>query len=112
MSGHFHSRGKSFEVNRWEGRDPSVRGELLYQSLNWEEPPFKIYDKPFDLKSADKLIYTATYVNKTDITIGFGAGNVDTKEHGNLFMYFYPGPKDGKTVYDVTASQFQELGEI
>ncbi|MDB5100249.1 MAG: hypothetical protein JWM80_4670 [Cyanobacteria bacterium RYN_339] len=112
MSGHFHSRGKDFQVNRWEGRDPNVRGEEVYESKNWEEPPFKIYDKPFDLKSTERLLYTGTYVNKTDITIGFGAGNLDTKEHSNLFMYFYPGPEDGKTVYDVTASQFQEVGEI
>jgi hypothetical protein len=112
MNGHFHSRGKSFLVNRWTGRDPRVLGELLYKSDNWEEPPMKIWDKPIPLKAVDRLIYTVTYENKTDITIGFGSGNVDTKEHGNLFLYFYPGPKDGKCIYDTTASQFQEIGEI
>jgi len=112
MSGHFHSRGKAFEVNRWTGRDPSVRGELVYKSENWQEPPFKVFDEPLDFKASQRFIYTGTFENKTDITIGFGAGNTDTKEHSNLFMYFYPGPADGKAVYDVRSSAFQEVGEI
>lgn len=112
MTGHMHSRGKSFEVNRWSGRDPNVRGEQLYKSDNWDEPPMKFYDTPIDWKANERLIYTGTFVNKTDIFIGFGAGNVDTKEHSNLFLYFYPGPEDGRCIYDVGASQFQETGEI
>lgn len=112
MSGHMHSRGKSFEVNRWLGRDPNVRGELLYKSADWQEPPFKIFDSPVTVRSDERLLYTGTFVNKTDITIGFGNGSVDTKEHSNMFLYFYPGPEDGKTLYDVRASQFQEINEI
>lgn len=112
MNGHFHSRGKSFQVNRWLGGSPDNLGEMLYKSDNWAEPPFKIYTPELKLKASDRLLYTVTYENQTDITIGFGAGQVDTKEHGNLFLYFYPGPKDGKCVYDVTASKFQEVGEI
>ncbi len=112
MSGHFHSRGKSFQVNRWKGRDPNVLGEELYRSDDWKDPPFKIFEQPVTYKALERLIYSVTYVNQTDITIGFGAGNVDTKEHGNLFMYFYPGPEDGKAIYDVEASAFQEIDEI
>jgi hypothetical protein len=112
MSGHFHSRGKTFEVNRWSGRDPNVRGEELYRSDDWDEPPMKFYDQPIQWRKNERFLYTGTYVNPTDIFIGFGAGNVDTKEHSNLFVYFYPGPEDGRTIYDVEASQFQEVDEI
>jgi hypothetical protein len=113
MSGHFHSRGRKFEVNRWTGRDPSKRDELIYESENWQEPPFKIYENGgIDFKVNQRLIYTGTFENNTDITIGFGAGSTDTKEHSNLFMYFYPGPEDGKAIYDVRSSAFQEVDEI
>lgn len=112
MTGHMHSRGKTFEVNRWVGRDPDVRGELLYKSEAWQDPPMKFYDTPIPWRKNERLIYTGTFVNQTDIFIGFGAGNVDTKEHSNLFLYFYPGPEDGQCIYDVSPSAFQELAEI
>lgn len=100
MTGHFHSRGKAFEVSRWDGKDKAVAGESLYRSENWDEPPFKTFDTPLALKAGEKLLYTSTFVNNTDLVIKFGP-RVETQEHSNLFMYFYPGPADGRALYDV-----------
>jgi hypothetical protein len=96
MTGHFHSRGKEFIVNQWDGTN--VNNEV-YRSLAWGDPPFKIYDQPFGIKAGEGLSYTTTYFNDTDKPIKFGA-HVDTEEHSNLFVFFYPAPPDGKALYD------------
>jgi hypothetical protein len=97
MTGHFHSRGKAFDVSRYDG---DVKGESVYRSENWDEPPFKRYDTPLDLKAGQKLLYTSTFQNDSDMVIKFGP-HVENQEHSNLFMYFYPGPDNGKSLYDV-----------
>lgn len=98
MTGHFHSRGKTFEINRFDGKES---GERLYYSDNWDEPPMKFFDEPPTLKSGEKMRYTATFVNNTDMVIKFGP-QVETQEHSNLFMYFIPGPEDGRALYDTS----------
>lgn len=97
MTGHFHSRGKRFEAYRYDG---NVKGEKIYESANWSEPPFKTYDTPVELAAGDKILYECTFANNTDQTITFGP-RVETQEHANAFMYFYPGPADGHAFYDV-----------
>jgi hypothetical protein len=77
-----------------------MSGENLYKSNNWDEPPFKRFDVPVDLKNGEQLSYTSTFVNNTELVIKFGP-HVETQEHSNLFMYFYPGPANGKALYDV-----------
>jgi hypothetical protein len=98
MTGHFHSRGKTFEVDRTDGSGNPA--EMLYRSNNWDEPPFKRFDDPITLKAGEKLLYTSTFVNDTDMVIKFGP-HVENQEHSNFFMYFYPGPVNGKSLYDV-----------
>lgn len=98
MTGHFHSRGKAFEVHRFDG---GVKGEQLYKSDNWSEPPFTRYSPEPELKAGQKMLYASTFVNDTDQVITFGP-RVETQEHSNLFMYFYPGPADGKALYDTS----------
>jgi hypothetical protein len=100
MTGHFHSRGKAFELNRYDG---TTAGEQIYRSDNWDEPPFKRFDQPVEVKSGEKLLYTSTFVNNTDMLIKFGP-HVENQEHSNLFMYFVPGPADGKAIYDVAGT--------
>jgi hypothetical protein len=99
MTGHFHSRGKAFEIDRYDG----AKGERLYRSDNWDEPSFQRYEPPIELKAGQKLLYTSTFVNDSDQTITFGP-HVENQEHSNLFMYFYPGPDSGKAVYDVNGA--------
>lgn len=108
MSGHFHSRGKSFRVNRWSGVDNTKNiGEEVYRSENWDEPPFKIFNPPLLFPFATRFLYHVDYVNDSDTEVTFGP-KVETQEHANLFIYFYPGPKDGRTIYDTEGAKFQD----
>jgi hypothetical protein len=91
MTGHFHSRGKSFSVNLCpDGVNPT---EELYRSRDWNEPPFVVLDQPRHLSSGGGLYYTCDFVNDTDLDITFGP-HVETQEHCNLFAYFYPWEED------------------
>lgn len=95
MTGHFHNRGKLFRVYKWSNGQPR---ELIYISAAWDEPPFKIYEKPIEIKAGEGLYYITTYYNDTDRYIGFGP-EVLKDEHANLFVFFYPGRADGKAIY-------------
>ncbi len=96
LTGHFHSRGRQFFVNKWDGANV---GEEVYRSTAWGDPPFTIYGKPVDIKAGEGLTYTCDYYNDTDKPIKFGA-QVDIEEHSNLFVFFYPAPPDDKALYD------------
>ena len=96
MTGHFHSLGKSFVVNRMDG---TQMGEEVYRSANWDEPPVQFYNPPLEVAAGENLVYTTTHVNGTDNTVKFGP-HVETEEHANLFIYYYPAADGGKAVYD------------
>lgn len=96
MTGHFHSWGKSFRVNRWNG---TQMGEEVYRSANWDEPPVQFYNPPLEVKAGESFVYTTTHVNNTDQEVKFGP-HVETEEHSNLFIYYYPAPDGGKAMYD------------
>lgn len=96
MTGHFHSWGKSFAVNRWDG---AQMGEEVYRSANWDEPPVQFYNPPLEVKAGESLVYTTTHVNNTAQEVKFGP-HVETEEHANLFIYYYPAPEAGTAVYD------------
>lgn len=93
LSGHFHSRGEQFLINRLTGAtdtsDPVV-GEQIYASAEWDEPQFETYDPGQILLGANEgLSYTCDFYNDTDNTIVFGP-HVETDEHCNMFGYYYP----------------------
>jgi hypothetical protein len=98
MTGHFHSRGKNFIVNIWDEAQRAP-GEEIYRNQEWDEPPFQIFNPPLLFAKGKRLIYITEFFNDTDIVIRFGP-HVETEEHANLFMFYYPGPPDGKAVYD------------
>jgi len=104
MTGHFHSQGKSFKVNRWDG---TQIGSEVYNSGSWDEPPVQFYDPPLTIKAGESFIYTTSYVNTSDQTIKFGP-HVETEEHSNLFIFYYPAPGDGKAVYDFDGGELVE----
>jgi len=93
MTGHFHSRGKSFIVKRYDSN------EELYRNEEWDEPPIMFCEPPIQLHANERLAYWTEFYNATNDTIRFGP-HVQTEEHANLFMFFYPGPADGKAIYD------------
>ncbi|MCS6804819.1 MAG: hypothetical protein RMM98_08895 [Acidobacteriota bacterium] len=129
-TGHFHWRGKTFEIRLWDGRNKDAVGapvgcngcvqgqntsstefdrmgiqNRIYYSDNWDDPPFVTYnDREIVVPPGWGIVYRATYVNNTNRTIFFGP-QVETQEHGNVFIYFYPGPDDGRTLWFPLPSQ-------
>lgn len=103
MTGHFHSRGKIFTVDKM--RIDSVTGnkvivqENIYQSNAWGEPPFTAYATPIKLDAYEYIRYTCIYDNPTTNSYLFGP-KVETNEHANLFTWFTPTYLDGTTLYD------------
>lgn len=96
MTGHFHSWGKSFVVNRLDG---DQLGDEVYRSADWDEPPVQFYNPPLEVGAGENLVYTTTHRNGTDNPVKFGP-HVETEEHANLFIYYYPAADGGKAVYD------------
>lgn len=96
MTGHFHSRGKTFTVGHWNGTKLT---DTLYNSGNWSDPPILQFPTPILLRANDSLAYITTYENPTDTEIKFGP-HVEIEEHANLFTFYYPGPVTGKAIYD------------
>jgi hypothetical protein len=110
-NGHFHWRGKTFEIRRWDGRNKNRDGSpapgefermgvenRIYLSDNWNDPPFVSYaDGQVVIPPGWGIVYRCVYVNNTNRTIFFGP-HVETEEHGNVFIYFYPGPENGRTL--------------
>src|SRR5579884_1984079 len=118
-NGHFHSRGKEFDMYVWDGKsttppDPSAR---FYQSLAWDDPPmlhspelaqpvppnggvwytcsFQWQPPPASigcdgLNAFDqKKQQSAGTSLPPDCCYDFG-GVVDQNEHCNAFVYYYP----------------------
>lgn len=96
MTGHFHSRGKSFIVTKWKN---GATGDTIYKNNTWDEPPVDIFSTPLHIAKGDSLAYITSYENTTDKEIKFG-GHVEIEEHSNLFTYYYPAPMNGKAIYD------------
>ena len=107
MTGHFHSRGKSFWVEKRQsyndihGNPTDSLVANIYQSITWNEPPFDVYPTPVkvNLGKGEFLRYYSEYVNTTANPIPFGA-HVATQEHMNLFVWFTPGLFNAATCYD------------
>ncbi len=106
MTGHFHSRGQQFIVDKMQGfydvdgkptHDSVIAN--IYKSIAWDEPAFKLYDVPVKLEKGQFLRLTGIYVNTTDKIFSFGP-HVATEEHFNLFAWFAPSWRNGQTYYD------------
>jgi hypothetical protein len=103
MTGHFHSRGKQFIVDKMY-KDPTtgertVLEEKIYISNAWGEPPFTPFTNPVKLDVNEYIRYTCIYDNPSTNTYLFGP-RVETNEHANLFAWFTPSYLDGTTLYD------------
>jgi hypothetical protein len=116
-NGHFHSRGKEFDIYSWDGTTTGTppASTRFYQSLTWNEPPMLhspdlnvtvppnggfVYTcnyewvQPVDpLSCADLDAFDAskhmTPADKLACCYTFGP-QVDLNEHCNAFVYYYP----------------------
>jgi hypothetical protein len=116
-NGHFHSRGKDFQIYAWDGVTPSKPPEkdLFYTSTRWDEPPMMhspeldttipakggiFYSCSYEwqepepavgcqgLDAFDKMKYM-TPDSDLDCCYTFGP-IVEKNEHCNAFVYYYP----------------------
>ncbi|MFO0722131.1 MAG: hypothetical protein U1E65_00020 [Myxococcota bacterium] len=105
-NGHFHSRGKKFEVFAWDGKSAEQPAAPFYTSNAWDDPPMA---RDLDVKPPDGggVWWNCSYqwvpptvdscndvnakdpLKQGDCCYTFG-GNVDVGEHCNLFLYYYP----------------------
>jgi hypothetical protein len=95
MTGHFHSRGKTFTVGHWDGTKLT---DTIYTSAAWSDPPILQFTTPLTLPKGDSLAFITTYENRSGTDIKFGP-HVEYEEHANLFTFFYPS-ENGKATYD------------
>jgi hypothetical protein len=116
-NGHFHSRGKEFDMYLWDGLSTTTppAAQRFYQSLAWNEPPM-IHSPELNVTAPAQggVFYTCSYqwmepppaigctglnafdemkymtpANKVDCCYTFGP-QVDLNEHCNAFVYYYP----------------------
>lgn len=111
-NGHFHSRGKQFDMFSWDGTslDPPPVTDRFYQSNVWDEPPMLISPQLNAVVPPNGGVwYTCSYQwQMPDAAVGcsgldeldkqpsgkdccytFGP-QVEASEHCNIFVYYYP----------------------
>jgi hypothetical protein len=116
-NGHFHSRGKEFDIYKWDGMTPTTPpdADRFYQSKVWDDPPMDHSPSlSMDVPANGGIFYTCSYqweepsaaigckglndfdamkymtpADKQDCCYTFGP-IVDKNEHCNAFVYYYP----------------------
>lgn len=97
VSGHFHSRGRSFTVDVADDQGEPV--ENIYSSGNWDDPPFTTFtDDPVVIPAGGGLSYSCSFQNDEPYDIVFGP-HVEYEEHCNLFAFYYPRFTDQGSLY-------------
>jgi hypothetical protein len=120
-NGHFHSRGKQFEMFAWDGvstEEPADKARF-YTSEAWNDPPMKISPE-LDLMVQPNggVFYTCSYQwQQPEAAVGcsgldkfdkekYGTADenldccytfgpiVEKNEHCNIFVYYYPKQDD------------------
>ena len=98
-NGHFHSRGTRFDIGVFDPQE-TAPSEPFYTSTEWADPPMS-YGLSVPVPAGGGIRYRCTYSVPGD-TCGdesnaccftFG-GKVETQEHCNAFVYYYPKVND------------------
>jgi hypothetical protein len=95
-SGHFHSRGQKFTIAPWDGMSTDPSGPDFYTSMAWDEPPF-LNNLSVAVPANGGVEYSCTFSAAADACgdptkmccFTFGP-KVETSEHCNAFIYYYP----------------------
>jgi hypothetical protein len=107
-NGHFHKRGKEFDMYVWDGVTTSQppAASQFYQSLTWNEPPM-MRDLSAGVPTGGGVYWNCAYQwappeyatcadvdakdpeQAGDCCYTFG-GSTDIGEHCNVFVYYYP----------------------
>jgi len=117
-NGHFHSRGTEFDVFKWDGVSTTQppTADRFYQSLTWNDPPMTTYADPtgMQIPANGGIWWTCDYqwIAPSDAAGGCAAVDardkqmandccytfgpiVETSEHCNVFLYYYPKVDSG-----------------
>jgi hypothetical protein len=119
-NGHFHSRGKQFEMFTWDGQSATHPSDAdkFYSSQSWEDPDMSYGDDLADIPKLGGVFYDCSYQwteppaeigcdglnafdklkygtpdDQLDCCYTFGP-QVDRNEHCNIFVYYYPKSAD------------------
>lgn len=116
-NGHFHGRGKTFDMFNWDGvsiQKPGD-GDRFYRSERWDDPPMKRSPElDLTVKPGHGVFYTCGYQwrmppddiggcktlddkdksAEKDCCYTFGP-IVETNEHCNIFVYYWPKQETG-----------------
>lgn len=106
-NGHFHSRGRKFDIYSWDGVSTTTppAGDRFYESLSWDDPPM-VTGLDVTPPVGGGVWWTCTYQwepppdgcdalnaadpqHANDCCYTFGP-HVDTNEHCNVFAYYWP----------------------
>ena len=107
-NGHFHKRGKEFDIFTWDGASTVTPPEsaMFYHDTNWNEPPMatnlnassvdgggvfwtcSYHWSPPQYSTCDEVNAKDT-LHQNDCCYTFG-GDTDIGEHCNVFVYYYP----------------------
>ncbi len=120
-NGHFHSRGKEFDIYTWDGTSTTTPpdAQKFYTSTDWSEPPM-LHSPSLDVTvpANGGIFYTCSYqwvepqpsigcsgldmfdetkhmTSPSDVDCCYTFGpQVDMNEHCNAFVYYYPAQDD------------------
>jgi len=114
-NGHFHSRGKQFDMFTWDGTsiEAPPMSDRFYSSQAWDEPPMLISPElDRTVPAGGGVFYTCSYQwhmpvqslgceglnaadpqQEGDCCYTFGP-IVEQNEHCNIFVYYYPKVDD------------------
>ncbi len=106
-NGHFHARGKKFDIYSWDGRTSTLppADDLWYESNRWDDPPMKIGMDEI-IQPGGGIWWTCEYEwqepgEGCDVVEGrdpqkagdccyvFG-NSAESAEHCNVFVYYWP----------------------
>ena len=93
-NGHFHSRGVKFEMAVSDAQNNA--GGLFYTSSSWSDPLF-LHDLTEQVPQGGGVFFRCTYTmpasdcaDAADACCATFGGHVETQEHCNAFVYYYP----------------------
>jgi hypothetical protein len=98
-NGHFHSRGTRFDISVFDPQSSSA-AEAFYTSTRWEDPPMS-YGLNVAVPPGGGIRYRCEYSvpagacgDATQACCFTFGGKVETQEHCNAFVYYYPKIQD------------------
>jgi hypothetical protein len=99
-NGHFHSRGTKFTMNVVDAMGVDMLADPFYTSTKWDDPPMA-RDLQVKIPDGGAVSWSCSYEvdasacsnDKGSCCYTFG-GKVESQEHCNAFIYYYPKVQD------------------